>query len=863
MHIKPSPTLRTAALTTGASWRTTAITAALGALLATAHLNAQALALGPITSLSALGEPLVASISVPEINAEEFSSLKVTLATPDGFKAAGMEYNAALASAQFTLQRRPDGTTYLLLRSDKMVTDPFVNLVVTAKWSNGQIVRNYTLLLDPPAARQSEASTTTAPLMALPPAPARVATPAPPPRSEPVTAAAPAATPTPIPAPTPAAAARPAVEAKPSPVQAAKRPAATLSPTAASKNNGEQVKVAVGDTAGKIAANNRPANVSLDQMLIAMLRGNPDAFIGNNINRMKSGAVLSLPTGEEAQAIPDSTARQAVLAQSKDFNDFRRKLAENTPNIASKAPDRQAGGKVEAKVEDRKAATVTPDKLTLSKGSLNADPKATAKDAKDNSEKIAKERQAKDDAARVAELSKNITDLNKIAGATPVAPVKPAAGNAPAAPASAAAPATTTPTAAGKTAATVALTVPTTAVVAATTPTTPAATNPVPAATSPATPATTVTPAAATTAKATATATPNTPVAATPPATPAVPVKPVVVAKAPVPAPSFLDELMDNPAVLPAAGALLALLAVGGLYVARKRKSRAEEEDNDLDAEFDQSFFNTTSHTADVHEEVMMAPVAVAAQTTTIEPTLDMPTMPVAAETPAAVAPMAMPELPTLPVAQAAAPLAVPVQTEDTFPDFTPSEFSERTIAQLDPESAKSPASVDLDLDFDFAADFPAAAPSSSPAVAEVKPVAAPAAAVDHHALDFDMPSLSATGADAAVVAAAAATAAHASHTTATPPVTTPAASAVAATNPMAPLDFNMDSLSLDLNANNQQTSATAANAIGPLETKLALAQEFRAIGDATGAKMLAQEVIALASGSLKIKAETLLAEIG
>ena len=54
-----------------------------------------------------------------------------------------------------------------------------------------------------------------------------------------------------------------------------------------------------------------------------------------------------------------------------------------------------------------------------------------------------------------------------------------------------------------------------------------------------------------------------------------------------------------------------------------------------------------------------------------------------------------------------------------------------------------------------------------------------------------------------------------------------------------------------------------SANAIGPLETKLALAQEFRAIGDATGAKMLAQEVIALASGSLKIKAETLLAEIG
>lgn len=842
MHIKSSPTSRTIKLATGASWRTTAITAALGVLLSTAHLNAQALALGPITSLSALGEPLVAGIAVPEISPEEFASLKVTLATPEGFKAAGMDYNTALSSAQFTLHRRPDGTTYLLLRSDKMVADPFVNLVVTAKWSNGQMVRNYTLLLDPPAARQSEVSTITAPLTARPPAPAPAAAPSPAPRSEPVTAA-PAAAPAPASTPAPAVAARPAVEAKPSPVQAARQPVATPSPAAASKNSGEQVKVAAGDTAGKIAANNRPTNVSLDQMLIAMLRGNPDAFIGNNINRLKSGAILSLPTSEEAQAIPDSTARQTVLAQSKDFNSFRRKLAENAPSIASKAPDRQAGGKVEAKVEDRKTAAVTPDKLTLSKGSLNADPKAAAKDAKDNSEKIAKERQAKDDAARVAELSKNITDLNKIAGATPVAPVKPAAGNTSAAPASPAT-AATAPTVAGKAAGTVAVTAPT-AVVAATTPATaPAATSAAPAATSPVTPAATGTPVVGTTAPATATATPA--AAATPPTAPAaVPVKPVVVAKAPVPEPSFIDDLMDNPAVLPVAGGLLALLAAGGLYIARKRKNRTEEEDDDVGAEFeDQSFFHTTKHATDVHNDVVIDPVLPESSAAAVEPTFNLPTMPVVADTPVAPAAVSMPELPVAPVIQAAAPLAAPIQAADNFPDFTPSEFSERTVAQLDPESAKSPASVDLDLDFDFASDFPAA-PSPSPAVAEVKPAAAPVAAVDHHSLDFDMPSLSTTG---AVTAAAAATA-----TAAPAPVA----------KQVAPLDFNMDSLSLDLNANNKQTGAVAADAIGPLETKLALAQEFRAIGDAAGAKMLAQEVIALASGSLKIKAETLLAEIG
>ena len=829
----------------GASWRMTAITAALGVLLSTAHLNAQALALGPITSLSALGEPLVAGIAVPEISPEEFASLKVTLASPEGFKAAGMDYNTALSSAQFTLHRRPDGSTYLLLRSDKMVTDPFVNLVVTAKWSNGQIVRNYTLLLDPPTARQSEASTITAPLTALAPALAPAAAPAPAPvapRLEPVTAA-PAAAPAPTqtPTPAPATAARPTVEAKPSPVQTAKQPAVTPTPAAVNKNSGQQVKVSGGDTAGKIAADNRPANVSLDQMLIAMLRGNPEAFIGNNINRLKAGAILSLPTSEEAQAIPDSTARQTVLAQSKDFNSFRRKLAENAPSIASRAPDRQAGGKVEAKVEDRKMAAVTPDKLTLSKGSLNTDPKNVAKDAKDNSEKIAKERQAKDDAARVAELSKNITDLNKIAGATPVAPLKPATANTPA---TAAAPATaaTAPTVAGKPA--VAVTAPAAVVAAAT----PAAMNPTPAsAASPAVTGTTgaaIAPATATASAAVATP-PVAPVVPITQAKPPVPAKPVVVAKAPVPEPSFMDDLMDNPAVLPAAGGLLALLAAGGLYIARKRKNSVEEDDDDLGTEFEsQSFFHTTNHAAEVRSNVVVDPVLPDAATTAVEPAFTLPAMPVMAETSIAPVAIFIPELPVAPVA----PLAAPAPATENFPDFTPSEFSERTVAQLDPESAKSPASVDLDLDFDFATDFPAA-PAPIPALAEAKPAATPVAAIDHHSLDFDMPSLSTSG---AVVAAAAATAAAATAT-----------SAPATASHVAPLDFNMDSLSLDLNANNKQAGTAAADAIGPLETKLALAQEFRAIGDATGAKMLAQEVIALASGSLKIKAETLLAEIG
>lgn len=729
----------------GASWRATAIAAAFGVLLGAAHLDAHALAFGRLTTLSALGEPLRAEIDIPEINAGEFASFKATMATPEDFKAAGLEYNPALASTQFTLQRRTDGTAFLQLRSNKAVSDPFVNLMVAANWANGRIVRNFTLLLDPPTARQNEVATSTAPITA-PMAPLAA------PKSAAANTNAPSAEPL----------ARPNAETKPAPTPVQKQPAVPA-PTPSPRSSGEQLKVASGDTALKIAANNRVANVSLDQMLIAMLRGNPQAFIGNNINRLKAGAVLSLPSSEEAQAIPDSVARQNVIAQSKDFNNFRRKLAENAPGIASKAPDRLASGKIEAKVEDRKPAGVAPDKLTLSKGRLNGDAKANA-DAKDYSEKIARDRQAKDDVSRVAELSKNISDLNKVASSAAVSPAPPTVTPVPA---SNAAPGSTTP--------------------------------------------------------------PPTAVTAVKPGLPAKPAPAAPVAEA-----RFMDGLIDNPAALPAAGVLLALLAAGGLYVALKRKNRSAEDDEDVEGEFeDQSFFHTTHHEPSIIQD-----------TVAVSPTLAAAPAPSDSPTPTPVPALTLPPLLIAPPATEAAPVTeadvyVPQEPEpvDTFPAMTSADFSERTVAQLHPESAKSPAPVDLDLDFDFdfSTGFPTSQPSSAVAV-DTTTVGVP---------DFAMASATSPEPESESDVA-------------------PAPAAAAAPHHSGMIEFDLDSLSLDLNASNNPTgAASAADSVGPLETKLALAQEFRAIGDSTGAKMLAQEVIAQASGSLKTKAENLLAELG
>jgi pilus assembly protein FimV len=863
------------------------MTAALGALLGMVHVDAYALALGRITALSSLGEPLVAGIEVPEINAEEASSLKATLASPDAFKAAGMEYNPALANAQITLNKRANGSSYLLIRSDKVVTDPFLNLVVNANWSTGRIVRNYTLLLDPPAPKQSEA--VTAPIAALPtPAPAPSPVPAPAVVTAPTPAPAVVSAPVTTPTPAPAVATRPA----PAPAPVAMPKAAPQK--ASSTNTGEQVKVAVGDTAGKIASNNLPANVSLDQMLVALLRGNPQAFIGNNINRLKAGTVLDLPTEAEAAAISAGEARQNLVAQSKDFNNFRRKLAENAPALASKSTDRVASGKIEAKVEDKKAAAVTPDKLTLSKGGLKANDKAAAS-SKENLEKIAKDRQAKDDAARTAELAKNIKDLNKIAGTAPAAAVAAAAAST----------ATTAATAKPAVPA-----VPVAAAVVAALPTAPA-------------PATPTTPTAATPATTTAAVTAT-------PATPAAPVAPKPVVKAPVVvAPVVeagpLDFLMEDPVVLPAAGGLLALLLVGGLYANNKRKKRRAAEDAEdalmADNFEEKSFFSDTSnepimgHEAPVDEPVPTpavataiaaaaatkpAEAAISSHATVVDPLTEADVYldygrDVQAEEILKVALKTQPENaliytklmgiyakrrdaknfeqmalkakllltendpqwatiskqgfelePTNTLYAAGAP-----ELDDSFAAMTSSEFSTRTVAQLNPETAKSPASVDLDLDFDFVSSFPT---PSAPEAPKTPLMDFP---------DFSLepvktaePVASATSVAAAVAPAIATSAL----------VATAAAMASPAAKPAA-MEFDMGGLSLDLNAAAKPAVNTGAgngaDANGPLETKLALAQEFRSIGDNIGAKMLVNEVISNATGPLKLKAENLLAEMG
>jgi FimV-like protein len=182
----------------------------------------------------------------------------------------------------------------------------------------------------------------------------------------------------------------------------------TASSSSSATSDTQQVNVKRGDTASELVAASTPESVSLEQMLVALLRNNPDAFVESNVNRLKEGALLTLPTEQEASAIARKDARSEILVQAKDFETYRSELAARAPGGGVPKVARDSTGKLDAKVENKNAKT-TQDKLTLSKPSK--------KDAAVE-EKIAQQREAQDVAARAAELRRNMTELGKIAAAT-------------------------------------------------------------------------------------------------------------------------------------------------------------------------------------------------------------------------------------------------------------------------------------------------------------------------------------------------------------------------------------------------------------------------------------------------------------
>jgi pilus assembly protein FimV len=500
---------------------------------------ASALGLGNLAVKSALNQPLNAEIKLLDLGDLDAGQIRIQLGSPDDFQRAAVERDYFLTNLKFTVDLDGHGGGVVHISTREPVVEPYLNFVIEARWPNGRVLREFAVLLDPPTFNANRAAAPVAPAASGAPA-----APRPQRAPEPPTVTTEAA---PAPAPATAGMALPAA-----------------------KKDGEY-RIQVYDTLSKIAAQHRPAaDVSVEQTMLAIQRANPQVFIRNNVNLIKSGYVIRLPSAEEARNLDAAQAASEVEEQVREWRGGSPRSAAATaattgPQLDARTPeptDKEGGYKEQARLSI--AAPGGSDKSSAGEGSsgtasgkgvealrnqLTASQESLEKGKRDN-----KELQS-----RLDDMERQIATLQRLISLKDdqLAALQAKSAQPDAAPAA-----------------------------------TPAAPAPVPA-DSAATATSTTT---ATTTTTTTTATPATPAPA--PAAAAKPAasKPAAPKPAPAPVaePSLVEQFTSNPLYLGGAGALVLLLA--GLAIQRRRKAAEEEReagefvlDDHVDFAFDET----------------------------------------------------------------------------------------------------------------------------------------------------------------------------------------------------------------------------------------------------------------------------------
>ena len=305
-----------------------------------------ALGLGDIESSSHLNQPLRAKIELLSGVPADASQLKVRLASPDVFNRVGVARPEFLDSLQFTPTVQ-GGKPVILVTSSSPIQEPFVNFLLEVSWPQGQLLKEYTVMLDPPVLMQPGNTVTgEASVRAEPKATGTVRRPA----------------------------TQPAVTAPPQ-ANAGNAPAnqSAVDQSAPRQASGNRTyRVRPGDTLFRVASRLQRPGISNDQMMMALFRANPNAFIDKNLNSLRSGVALKAPTVGEANNVSRAEARRQIRQHNADWRELRQSLAKNTvPQKATDAP---------AKIAKAPTANKAPDKARLEVlGAKSGD--AIAKDA--------------------------------------------------------------------------------------------------------------------------------------------------------------------------------------------------------------------------------------------------------------------------------------------------------------------------------------------------------------------------------------------------------------------------------------------------------------------------------------------------
>lgn len=281
---------------------------------------ANALGLGEIKLNSALSEPLNAEIQLVQVRELTKDEILPNLASAEDFKTAGVERFHYLSDVRFEVVINEGGRSYIKVKSRKPIREPFVNFLVEVHWPAGRLLREYTLLLDPPLYSQSAPTAMKAPAPVA--RPTAQATPKP---TAQMTTAAPA-----------------------SGGQASSSAARTSQP-ASGGEGGTYGPTNSSDSLWSIAKALKPSsNVSMQQTMVAIQQLNPDAFINGNINLLKKGQVLRGPSEQQAQAFSNREAMQMVAEQNRAW---RNRTADRSSQSDAEAAQIDTSGRSEGSFE--------------------------------------------------------------------------------------------------------------------------------------------------------------------------------------------------------------------------------------------------------------------------------------------------------------------------------------------------------------------------------------------------------------------------------------------------------------------------------------------------------------------------------
>lgn len=364
--------------------------ALLGGLLT---VSAWALQINQPVLLSRLGEPLKLQFFITDLSAAEEQLLTIAVAEAKVYETTQIKRVSGLDNIRFEVSKQANGDYLVQAYGSQPITEEHADLIIDFDWATGRRYMNIALEIQagPPAA---------APTPAAPTAQAASQPLGPAPTQEP---AAPATAPDPAPVGNAQNSASPSATnaSNESPAPA---PTSGDSTKTSPPENTTTVEVKKGDTASKLLAGLANSDISLDQLLMALLQQNPNAFVNRNVNRLKAGSLVQLPTAEEAAALDRKEARDNLRLQATDFQAYRASLGATAPVAPQTTGSaRESSGKLKGDVSA--PANAPTDQLTLSKpGDSDA-------------EKLAKQLQNEENAQQAKEVKDNLSQLGQLSQA--------------------------------------------------------------------------------------------------------------------------------------------------------------------------------------------------------------------------------------------------------------------------------------------------------------------------------------------------------------------------------------------------------------------------------------------------------------